>query len=472
MLTSVIQGLIGTSTFTQILFVLPLSLDWLGPPSFLLLSLLLTTYYFCYATIKLATKNTPVASLLGLFDLVQPFVPAGCALVTCYLYLHPAEAGAETPHILGINGKRILGVFLPALYAQVLRFVSPLFSVLEGVATLLVAQCAGRITKAYIEEGVADDREEFEWRRMFALVAAAVMYCAGAGWLIAAHPLSPPFSKTQLPPILLGGALATVFFLTMIGFSRRSATVVETALIFLYVIYSAWISGKEELLEPRSFGHGWLTTGWGKAKALPTELLTGTTPSPYITFLTSSLHLPSSLSNIVGFFLSIFVKVCGLQSGWLSGLGLLPTVFTSSNGGGNRKMPDAQGLDMVGLATNILQHATDTMWKVAGSLPPTMLISLCFRLLVLSAAARIIPMIRRASAGWDAGEEDRESFEGGDFWDGKRLREEPACSIMGRKSGGGEWINIFITLGIWALELVIEDEFDDDGESIKSWKVD
>jgi hypothetical protein len=56
------------------------------------------------------------------------------------------------------------------------------------------------------------------------------------------------------------------------------------------------------------------------------------------------------------------------------------------------------------------------------------------------------------------------------------------------------WINIFITLGkrllsstalddyaypissllpgIWALELNIEDEYDDDGESIKSWKVD
>ncbi|KAJ9098338.1 hypothetical protein QFC19_006462 [Naganishia cerealis] len=149
----------------------------------------------------------------------------------------------------------------------------------------------------------------------------------------------------------------------MIGFSRRSATVVETALIFLYVIYCAWLSGKEEVLEPREFGHGWLTTGWGKAKSLPTELLTGTNTSPYITFLTSSLHLPSPLSNIVGFFLTIFVKVCGLQSGWLSGLGL-PTAFTSSEGGGNDKMLGTQGLDMVGLATNILQHATDTMWKV------------------------------------------------------------------------------------------------------------
>lgn len=63
-----------------------------------------------------------------------------------------------------------------------------------------------------------------------------------------AHPFSPPHSATHLPPILLGAALTTVFFLTMIGFTRRRATVVETALVFLYVTYCAWISGKEELL--------------------------------------------------------------------------------------------------------------------------------------------------------------------------------------------------------------------------------
>lgn len=67
--------------------------------------------------------------------------------------------------------------------------------------------------------------------------------------VLKAHPLSPPGTPSQLPPILLGGALATVFFLTMIGFSRRRATVVETALMFLYVVYGGWMSGKEELLE-------------------------------------------------------------------------------------------------------------------------------------------------------------------------------------------------------------------------------
>jgi hypothetical protein len=35
----------------------------------------------------------------------------------------------------------------------------------------------------------------------------------------------------------------------MIAFSRRSATSIETSLIFLYIIYGAWMSGKEELME-------------------------------------------------------------------------------------------------------------------------------------------------------------------------------------------------------------------------------
>ncbi|GHJ87558.1 hypothetical protein NliqN6_3960 [Naganishia liquefaciens] len=485
MIATLIHRLISTSTSVQILFALPLSLDWLGPPSFLLLSLLLITYHVTSATLRLVTRNTPLASLTGLLDIAQPLVPAACALVTCYLYLHPSDqAGppAQAWHLPSMDSKRLLGTYLPAVYAHLLRFSSPVFSVLEGFATLLVAQCAGRFTKAYIEDGVADDKEEFEWRRLFALVFAAIVYCAGAGWLIAAHPLSPPHSTTHLPPILLGAALTTVFFLTMIGFTRRRATVVETALVFLYVIYCAWISGKEELLEPRSFGNGWLTTGWARPKSLPAELVTRTAPPAYLAHLTSTLHLPSQLGGIVGFFLTIFTKVTGLQSGWMGAKWME----------GRGEVMGLEGLDMVGLATNILQHATDTMWKVAISLPPTMLISLCFRILALSLAARIIPMIRRASAGWDAEEEDRD---GGDSWDDKTLGEEAPSArlttilLSYRKAiliavythlllldNGSQvwwrWINIFITLGVWALELNIEDEYDDDGESMKSWKMD
>lgn len=35
------------------------------------------------------------------------------------------------------------------------------------------------------------------------------------------------------------------------------------------------------------------------------------------------------------------------------------------------------------------------------------------------------------------------------------------------------WVNIFVTLGVWALELNVDrDDFDDDGESIVSWNRD
>lgn len=74
-----------------------------------------------------------------------------------------------------------------------------------------VAQCAGRFTKAYIEDGVADDKEEFEWRRLFALVFAAVVYCAGAGWLIAvrssSHSLEEEAHATC--PVRIGSSLVS-----------------------------------------------------------------------------------------------------------------------------------------------------------------------------------------------------------------------------------------------------------------------
>lgn len=112
---------------------------------------------------------------------------------------------------------------------------------------------------------------------------------------------------------------------------------------------------------------------------------------------------------------------------------------------------------------------------------------------MLHFAARIIPAIRRAAAGWDDSSDEPNDGRGG-FWDGRRLGEEPPSSrattilLSYRKAiliavythlllldQGAQvwwrWINIYVTLGVWALELTVEEDLDDDGESIKSWKV-
>lgn len=62
------------------------------------------------------------------------------------------------------------------------------------------------------------------------------------------------------------------------------------------------------------------------------------------------------------------------------------------------------------------------MTDIAFNLPHHLLLSLVYRVVVLHAAARIIPAIRKYSMGYDDGMTD-ESKPG--FWDGRSLNEEP-----------------------------------------------
>jgi hypothetical protein len=180
-LSSILTQVTGLSTFAQIICILPLALDWLGPPSFLVCSLLLTLHQLSYSTLRLACKNTVFAPLVLLLNLISPLVPATCGLLTIYLYLYPANA--NDGGILA-QSKYLIGVTLPTLYAAALRFVSPIFTVLEGFATLLCAQLAGRMSKGFVDSGTDDREEGIEWRRLGLLVVAAGLYCAGFAWLI------------------------------------------------------------------------------------------------------------------------------------------------------------------------------------------------------------------------------------------------------------------------------------------------
>lgn len=67
----------------------------------------------------------------------------------------------------------------------------------------------------------------------------------------------------------------------------------------------------------------------------------------------------------------------------------------------------------------------DSLFDVTKTLPPHLLLSLIYRVAVLHLAARIVPVLRKASIGWDDGMETNVSA---GFWDGKSLGEEPAVS--------------------------------------------
>ncbi|OWT37627.1 hypothetical protein J008_00442 [Cryptococcus neoformans] len=396
----------GLATFSQVLLGLPAALSLLGPSSFLLLSLLFTAHHLLYSTLRLCLKNTWLAPLVSVLAVLSPAISAALALLTLYFHLAPPPPGPSLSHCL-VN-------ILPFAYAQILRWVSPLFTLLEGISTLLVIQVAGRVGKGWADEEDRDDG--LEWRTVVALVAAALVYCAGLAGVIKTFPSLP------LPAFLLGAALTAVLFLSLIGFSLKRTNVLETSLVFVYVVYSAWLSGVEAEMPSGSFA----SSSWFPS------------PSP----LRQSHSLP-------------------------------PTVEPSINS----------------LLTYALHSAVPSFIKVSETLPPHLVLSLIYRVTVLHLAAKIVPVLRRASMGWDDRDDAREGF-----WDGRTLGDEPAnmrittVFLSYRRAiliavythlllldGGSQtwwrWVNIALLLAVWSLELLLDAE-GDDTDSVTRWKVD
>jgi len=182
--------------------------------------------------------------LVAFLSILSPFFTTICIAITLYFYLHPPEP-SSTGLING--GSHVLVNVLPYIYANILRWVSPLFTLAEGISTLLVIQVVGKVGKGWADE---EEKEEgIEWRQLLGLVAAALVYCAGlAGVIMVSFPSEarvglmrqefPSGPASSIPAFMLGAALTTVLFLSLIGFTLRRTNVLETSLVFVYVVVS------------------------------------------------------------------------------------------------------------------------------------------------------------------------------------------------------------------------------------------
>jgi len=79
-----------------------------------------------------------------------------------------------------------------------------------------------------------------------------------------------------------------------------------------------------------------------------------------------------------------------------------------------------------GLFSRAASGIFDSVTDIALTLPPHLLLSLVYRVVVLHFAARIIPAIRKNSMGYDDGMTNE--TRPGSFWDGRSLGEEPMVS--------------------------------------------
>jgi len=198
------------STVLQILLFLPLTLATLSKSAFLLLSLLLFTHSVIHGTLLFLFGP-------GLLSILQvPMHP--------FLLLLSFNA-------FSYNVSTIL-MTTAGWWGKILSWSGPGFIIMEALSSLLVAQKLGRRGRDLAGEGEA--------YQFFLLVTAAIIYVVSAWWVVVAYPSS---ASSPLSSTLLGVALTTLIFLTLIGFSLRRTNVVESAALTLFLAFNIWLAG-------------------------------------------------------------------------------------------------------------------------------------------------------------------------------------------------------------------------------------
>ncbi|GAA5825841.1 hypothetical protein JCM11251_000022 [Rhodosporidiobolus azoricus] len=230
-----------TASFGQVLLYLPLALDIAGKECMLALSLLLTVSFGISATLHLITRNTRLKPLSTTVAWLQPFLIPVLLLVTLNLYstspsasqtlrdklLHPG--GTSTSHHSPLLGTLIsLARAAPSYWEKVLRNSSPLFTILEGLCTLLCIQAVSRFTLARI-----DDSRSPDLLKMGVLIVAAILYVGSAYFLWESYGAVP----NTISALLIGVAVTTIIFLSGISFSLQKGNPIETALMLAYAVF-------------------------------------------------------------------------------------------------------------------------------------------------------------------------------------------------------------------------------------------
>lgn len=205
----ILQRGAGLWNVVQILVFLPLALSTLSRPAFLLLSLLLTVQSFIHCTLLWVWQS---AALPFLQLPVHPFLLLVCLNLFSSKDAHPW---------LGL---------LAQWWGHILAWSSPAFFVFEGLSSLIVVQTMGKQGRKLI------DYNE-NWQIPLLIVSAAG-YVTAAWWIVASYPWT---ATTPLSSTLLGVALSSLVFLTLIGFALRRTNVIETAGMALFLAYNFWL---------------------------------------------------------------------------------------------------------------------------------------------------------------------------------------------------------------------------------------
>jgi hypothetical protein len=408
-LSSIVVTFGRITTLLQVILYLPLTLDVAGQDAFLALSASLAVYYGFLSTVRILTKRTQLAWLGDLLAVFQFIVVPACLLIVFNVYSPPSESyfdrkykeinanstasstssrffAARKASLVGSNAslgdvtatpflgdtaseilsRLIIITFylarnVPPWWHTLLRLSSPAFSLLEGIATLLVIQVVGSFSRWLIARSLnrrppTPRSSYFSWipalltsltsaefLQLFFLLVAALIY------VISALALYVSFEgATRNRPgtaAATGAAVSSALWLTAIAFAVRRGNVVETALMFAYVVWNVY-----QLSDSLSF-----------------------TADP-LALIRSFKVLDTSTG-------STLISILPVLNG-------LPPIVVA----------------LVDLISHGLGQSARFIAAAAAALPKSVIVSLIYRLMVLYSASRILPLLKRGGGttnGWE-----------------------------------------------------------------------
>lgn len=407
------------ATFIQVLFYLPLALDIAGQDAFLALSASLASYYLFLSTVRLLTRATRLAWIGQTLAVFQFIVIPACLLV-CFNVYSPPSATIFPPRRADSQDKTateaITSLFsrppspvtldaldrhdfqsltrsdfldrvvsasvafffwlarrLPRWWHTLLRISSPFFSLLEGVASLLVIQSLASTSRWIIASSLATPSPPYQrasgtstakaaawvsntfimrslasigfgasevWQIFFLLVSATI-------YVTAAFALYVSFDGATKDRPGTAAAIATsvtsTLWLTAIAFAIRKGNVIETSLMFAYVVFNIYQLGPSLSFTPDPI-------------SLIRSFKVNTHGQAFVDKLPRSLQAP-----------------------------LTSKILQAASG-------------LVEVIAHWLGQSVDFIHAAGAALPKSVIVSLIYRLMVLYAASRILPMLKGSVA--------------------------------------------------------------------------
>ncbi|KAF2184465.1 ICE2-domain-containing protein [Zopfia rhizophila CBS 207.26] len=429
-----------------IIFTIPLAFDIGGRTCGLAFSLSLSSYYFLYSALRLAT---PDGSRFR-WALCKLIAWTQWIMIPTLLIWSLNKFSVDSDNSSGwvertFGGKRaeFTGVYewifgrgglvesvTIGSWDKVLRYSTPVFQVGEGFCSLLVIQAAGQITRWVVNRERGDS-----WMIGLLIFSASIISSSVYFlWRITTFP-----EIDNIDAILIGVAITSAIFLCAWGIVSGRGNPVESSLLFAYVTLCIYQIFTDYQPSPDSI-----------AAEPPAQPALPPLPPIIMASYTTLLHALSSLPTIVhsGYNLMIGALMTITPSVIISLAYRVFVMYASA-----RIIPAIRESGARALSQEPSLDDDDEAGKLLGFLTwfsPSILIAVYTSLLMQHFASST--MNGNGASGVERGEwwTNQGGDTGGNFW---------------------RWVNLAVTMGLYAIELKISKE-DDDGRLTSHWKSD